>query len=137
MIDAIAILERVRALGANKTLADVNEAIAKRDINTRIAERITQKYRVELWDKVSPINGVPAERVLASYKDIRPDGEVYLIYVNGRLTYFQPHPPGEAGMRPMSRDEALSIADEHITLLATEEVEEEITRDVIEELLTT
>lgn len=137
MIDKLVLLERVRALGASKTLADIDAALAKRDVAARVAEVKSQRYRIEIWDKQSPINGVPAEQVLGSRTDIPENGEVYLIYVDGKLTYFQPHPPGEAGLRAMTRDEALQLADQHVTELATAEVEAQVTREVLEELLST
>ena len=137
MIDKIDLLEHARLLGANKTLADVDAALAKRDIVALIDQKKSKRYRVEIWDKQSPINGVPADQVLASRTDIPKNGEVYLIYIDGKLTYFQPHPPGEAGLRPMTRDEALQIADQHITELATAEVEAEVAQEVLMELLST
>jgi hypothetical protein len=129
------LLERARTLGASVTLADVDAALTKRDIAARVAQRKAQRYRVEIWDKKSPINGVPAEQILASRADIPEGGEVYLVYVDGKLTYFQPHPPGEGGLRPMTRDEALQIADAQITEMATAEVEAEIAEEVLAELL--
>lgn len=134
MISKILVLERARALGANKTLADVSAALAKRDITAR-KEAKKQRYRIEIWDKKSPINGIPAEQVLASRNDIPPNGEVYLIYIDGKLTYFQPHPPEEGGLRPMTRDEALSIANAHVDKMAEAEAEAEIVEEVLEELL--
>lgn len=136
MIDKLNLLERARALGANKTLADVEAALAKRDVAARVAAQ-KQRYRIEIWDKRSPINGVTAEQVLASRTDIPEGGEVYLLYIDGKLTYFQPHPPGEAGLRAMTRDEALRIANQHVTELATAEAEVEIANEVLEELLST
>ncbi|MBC7334878.1 MAG: hypothetical protein H5U01_01220 [Clostridia bacterium] len=135
MLSKIALLERARALGASVTLADVEAALAKRDVAARVAAKKSQKYRIEIWDRKSPINGVPAEQILASRTDIPPGGEVYLIYIDGKLVYFQPHPPGEAGMQAMTRDEALQIADAHVTELASAQVEAEITEEVLAELL--
>jgi hypothetical protein len=133
MIDRIALLERICSLGGNKSLADVDAALAKRDVAARAAAK-KQRYRVEIWDKKSPINGVPAERVLASRTDVPETGEVYLIYIDGKLTYFQPHPPGDAGLRAMTRDEVLQIGDQHITELATAEAEAEIVEEVLAKL---
>lgn len=44
-----------------------------------------------VWDKETPINDVPAAKVLA-----RADyngGEIYLIWIDSHLTYLQPHSP--------------------------------------------
>ena len=84
MVDKIGILERARQLGSTKTLADVSAALAKRDINA-YKEKHKQRYRIEIWDKKSPINGVPAEKIFASRADIPEGGEVYLIYIDGQL----------------------------------------------------
>jgi len=134
LINKIALLERARELRANKTLADVEAALGKRDVAAR-KEQKKARYRVEIWNKRSPINGVPAEKILASRTDIPENGEVYLIYIDGNLTYFQPHPPGEGGLRPMTRKEALQIASAHVDKMAEAEAEAEIINEVLEELL--
>lgn len=69
-------------------------------------ERVTWNQ----WDKESPINGVPAEVVKE-----QPDyagGEAYFVYVDGQLTYFQPHRLGE-GLEPITPEELPSMAQDH------------------------
>ena len=134
MIDKISILERARQLGSTRTLADVDAALAKRDINA-YKEKHKQRYRIEIWDKKSPINGVPAEKIFSSRTDIPEGGEVYLIYIDGQLRLFQPHPPFEGGMRAMGPDEVRSIAEQHVDRMAEADAEDEIVREVLEELL--
>jgi hypothetical protein len=134
VVNKIALLERARTSGANVVLADVNAVLETKDIVARTQAK-KARYRVEIWDKESPVNGVPAERILASRTDIPPGGEVYLIYTDNKLTHFQPHPPDEGGLRPMTRDEALSIANAHVERLAQAEAEAEIAEEVLEELL--
>ncbi|MDI6872107.1 MAG: hypothetical protein QME79_12340 [Bacillota bacterium] len=133
-IDKLAILREARSLGANATLAQVSAALGKRNVAER-AEAKKARYRVELWDKKSPINGMPAEQVLAARTDIPQNGEVYLIYIDGKLVYFQPHPPDEGGIRAMTKDEALQIASAHVNRMVEAEAEAEIAREVLEELL--
>lgn len=135
-IDKLSVLREVRSLGANVTLAQVEAALAAKDVASRAAAKAA-RYRVEVWDKQSPINGMPADQVLAARTDIPQGGEVYLIYIDGQLTYFQPHPPDEAGARAMMRDEALQIGRAHMQRMAEGEAEAEIIREVVEELLTT
>lgn len=84
---------------------------------TTVAEA-RARYQVVLWDRKSPINGVPASDVLAARDDIPPDGAVYLIVRDGQVIYFQPHKPGVAGIEPMTEVEALQYADEYVTMLA-------------------
>jgi len=79
------------------------------------------RYTVTLWDKASPINGVPAEQVLQSHA-VPPNGSVYLIYRDGNLLYFQPHAPWVAGLVPMTDSEALQYADEQVLQLACAEL---------------
>jgi hypothetical protein len=67
-------------------------------------------YKTEIWDRKSPINGVPAEHWLGR-DDVR-DGEVYLIHYaddSGTLI-FQPHHPNGA---VMTKETVQATADRH------------------------
>jgi len=131
MIDTVNILRDVAALGGNKSLADVRAALAKRDHGARKAQH-RQRYTIQIWDRVSPIEGVPAEHYLAR-PDVPPDGEIYLIYRDGQLLFFQPHDPEAPGLKGMQN--AMSVAQRHVERLAEADADVEITREVVEELL--
>lgn len=52
----------------------------------------------EWWDGTSPINGVPADRVRAQVGDV---DRAYVVYVDGKATYFQTHVPEAEGLEPL------------------------------------
>ena len=39
-----------------------------------------------VWDKISPINGVPAERFLGRINPLQKENTIYIKTVNGRVT---------------------------------------------------
>lgn len=69
------------------TLANVDQA----------AELATERARwtTQVWDRTSPINGVPAAHFLA--RDDVSESPCYLLLCDGEVVYFQPHQPGVAG----------------------------------------
>jgi hypothetical protein len=70
----------------------------------------------EVWDRESSINGVAAADILSSRaNDIPPGGVIYLVKdrKTGRVLYFQPFKPGEAGRQSMTRAEAETIGESH------------------------
>ena len=67
--------------GVNISLEELNEIISKIDIES-IKEDLSKSYRLEIWDKKSPINGIKAETVLKSKS--YTIGNVYLIYINDK-----------------------------------------------------
>jgi hypothetical protein len=59
---------------------------------TEIETPIRNRFRVELWDGVSPVNGVSAEDIKNNPdfpKD--PDAKGYFVYIDNNLVYFQYH----------------------------------------------
>ena len=89
------------------------------------AERLKQeraRWSWELWDHVSPINGVEANDIMRLRSDIPKDGVVYLIYRDGELLYFQPHDPDEPGHKKMGFTRARSMARKHVERLVEESV---------------
>ncbi len=62
---------------------------------TYLQEEIN-KYRVEIWDKMSPINGKDAE-LFKQRDDYFEDGIVLLCYYNDELAYVQPYHPFTGG----------------------------------------
>jgi hypothetical protein len=136
MLDPIAILAEARNLGANKTLADVEAALAQYDYETLRAQERT-RYRVELWDKQTPINNVPPEVILQDVPK-HPDGsysEVYLIYIDGNLVYLQKHDPEQVGFVPMDADTALAKANKIVDELVEQAVDARVRQEVLRQLL--
>lgn len=73
------------------------------------------KYRIEVWDKVSPINGKPAE-LFKSQPDYFEDGIVLLCYYNDQLAFFQPYHPFRGG--PIREDELPELIPQWLRVLA-------------------
>lgn len=136
MLDPLELLKEARELGSTRTLADVETELAKYDYPTLRAQEST-RYRVEIWDGVSPINGVPAATIMERVPR-HPDGtpgSVYLIYVDGNLVYLQPHDPEQAGLVPMTPEVALQKAQKIVDQLVEQAVDERVRREVLRQLL--
>ena len=105
--------------GVNISLEKINEIISKIDIDN-IKEDLKKSYKLEIWDKKSPINGVEAEIVLKS----KPYeiGSVYLIYVNDKLVHLQDHNPNERGYVKMTKNQAKTIGEQFIERRVGEEL---------------
>ncbi|MCL6479375.1 MAG: hypothetical protein K6T65_13365 [Peptococcaceae bacterium] len=124
---------RLNALGIDKSMAEIEAALATID-QEAIRNQERSRYRVEIWDRVSPINGIPAERILQR-ADVPEEGEIYLLYVDDQLRYLQPHDPFQAGILPMSNEDVLSIANRHIDELAMPLIEEKVFELALEKLI--
>lgn len=131
MLDAIKVLKEARELGSTKMLADVDAALAGYDYPALVtAEKVN--YRVELWDKTSPINGIAPEVV---GEDMPAGGEVYLIYINDKLVFLQKHDPEQAGLVAMTPTTAIEIAGRIVDQLAEQVVNARIQSAVLRVLL--
>lgn len=107
---------RLNAIGLVRPIGEVENALLNID-QRKMFEEERARYRMEIWDKVSAINNISAER-LKSREDYLSDGEVYLIYIDDCLTYLQMHDPRQAGFAAMSKDSALTIANKQADELA-------------------
>ncbi len=74
------------------------------------------KYRVEIWDKQSPVNGKPAE-LFKQQPDYYEDGVVLLCYYEGQLAFFQPYHPFRGG--PITEEDLPTLIPQWIEVLAT------------------
>lgn len=98
--------------------ADKLDAINIEDIQNELENR----WSYEVWDKVSPINGVEANRVLERHSYITDDMEVYLIREGDRVIYFQPHVPGVEGIQKMKKNDVKTHAENHKDSVIDEQV---------------
>lgn len=131
MLNSLDILKEARELGSGATLAEADALLAGYDYPAlREAERTN--YRIELYDKVSPINGVPTETVL---RDTPDGGEVYLIYINDRLVYLQTHDPEEIGFVAMSEARALEAANAVVDDLIERAIDARVREEALRMLL--
>jgi hypothetical protein len=80
------------------------------------------RWTVELWDRSSPINGVPADQVLERRPDIPPAGDVFLVLEEGRVVMFQPHEPELEGHEPIPAGQGEARGLEHAELIVADRV---------------
>jgi len=133
MLTKTQVWQRLNEMGVNKTLVEVETALSQIDQQV-IFEQERGCFVVEVWDKVTPINGIPAEKIVAR-EDVPANGEIYLLYVNGALRFFQPHNPFQAGIVPMNTENVMQIANQHADQLAWQVADEKIFEMVLEKLL--
>jgi len=133
MLTKLQVWKRLNEMGVNKTLAEIDAALAQVD-QQAIFNQERSRFRVEVWDKVTPINGIPAEKILAR-EDVPDDGEIYLLYVDGVLRFLQPHHPFQAGIVPMTAENVMQVANQHVDQLAWQAADEKIFEMVLEKLM--
>lgn len=136
MLDPIQLLAEVRSLGANKTLADVEAALAQYDYKALKTQERT-RYRVEIWNETDPINGIAPDVILQDVPK-HPNGEygkVYLIYIDGNLVYLQKHDPEQVGFVPMDEATALEKANKIVDVLVEQAVDARVRQEVLRQLL--
>lgn len=133
-INALELFAEARNVyGFTGTLADVQEALAAVDrVALKQAERA--RYRIEIWDEVSPLAGQPPE-YWRNRGDWPEGGKVYLIYVDGNLRIVQPHDPLSAGFVPMDEATALARAEEYVNNLVEQVVDQQVKEQVLLQLL--
>lgn len=133
MVDPLDVLAQARQLGANVTLAQVQQAIAAVD---RAALTVTEqaRYTVTIWDETSPLGGQPP-----SYWRERGDwpegGKVVLVYRDGALLFVQPHDPDQAGIVAMDAPTATAKGQAIVSRLVEAAVDEQVRRQVLTTLL--
>lgn len=133
MLTKLQVWKRLNEMGVSKTLTKIEAALSQVD-QQAVFDQERRRFKIEVWDKVSPINGVPAEKILTR-EDMLSSGEIYLIYIDGQLRYLQPHEPFQAGIVPMTKDNVLQIANQHVDQLAWQAADEKIFEMVLEKLL--
>ncbi|EID42845.1 hypothetical protein [Parageobacillus thermoglucosidasius] len=134
MLTKIQVWKKLNEMGVNKSLAEIDAVLSQIDQQAILNEIIQNRFRIEVWDKQSPINGVPAEKIIAR-DDVLDDGEVYLVYVDGNLIYLQPHDPFQAGIVAMTSENVMEIAQRHVEQIATQYADEQVFEMVLEQLL--
>jgi hypothetical protein len=116
--------------GITKTDAEIQAQLDLYDFSALVAVE-QNRYSVEMWDKVLPINGVDAEVILQNRNDIPPNGAIYLIKREGVIITFQPHNPNISGCVAMTEQEGFSIAEAEVKKLAERNVDEQVLQQIV------
>lgn len=112
---------KIKHKGVEVTRGQMTAALAK--VNQQpIIDAEDARHETVIWDRASPINGVPASRVLATRVDIPVTGDVYLVTNKdtGQVLTFQPFKPRVGGRQPMTNAEAQTIGEEHRSEVAND-----------------
>ena len=121
----------MRSTGEPVTPEEIASIAANFDEEAEI-EAATQSYETKLWDKESPINGVPAKDVLKARDDIPEGGEVYLIIDknSGDVVFFQPYLPNQEGLKKITQGNWESESSKHVKEVATQDASQKFMNDI-------
>lgn len=111
MINQNSILQYLQEKGINTSLEEVSKLICNED-REKIKNTQNKRFRYEIWDKKSNINGVSPENIMKSRN--YAIGQSYLIYIDDALVYFQDHNPEKSGYVKMTKSEAEKLAQDFI-----------------------
>lgn len=97
-----------------------------------IETTIRSRFRVELWDGVSPVNGVSAEDI-KSNSDFPKDSDAkgYFIYIDDNLVYFQYHTLN--GKLPITDMNWQEESNKHVDQLVQQMVQQEIVNKFLQQ----
>lgn len=95
----------------HKTNAEIEAAMDLVD-QEEVFNSLKGRYTIEVWDKETPINGVPADEVIASF-GIAEGHTAYIIRKEGQIVFFQTSNPFD-GNTPITSENALEIASRHL-----------------------
>lgn len=132
MINKEEILKHIKEQGKESSIDEIAELINSQDRDS-IYNTQNKRFRYEIWDKKSNINGVSAKDIIKSRN--YTIGQAYLVYIDDSLVYFQDHNPNESGYVKMTKTEANDIAKEFIDKKVNENVDNIITDKVIQTIL--
>lgn len=127
------LVQILRERGIHAPLPNVRSFLASVD-REALKNELRARYRIEVWDRKSPINGVPAESILATRRDIPPGGLAYLIVRDGRVLYFQPHDPFEPGLVKLTEANVQEVAGRHVEAIVEQEADQAIIQRGLEQL---
>ncbi len=132
-MDKLTAWKRLNELGVQKTLTEVDTALATID-QAPIQAKHSARVSHEIWDGVSSVNGIPAETIRFHHPS--PVGGVaYLIRVDGAVRTIQPYMPGEIGFVPILPGNADQIAAAETQRLVTSYADDEVFDLLLEKVL--
>lgn len=106
--------------GISLTPQEIGQIAANFD-DSEARETAKSSFRIEKWDKQTPINGVSAEVVLEGRDELQ-DGVVYLIYQGNSVLYIQPWAPGLEGTEWLTDENWKEYADKHLDAVVEDSV---------------
>lgn len=132
MINKEELLKYIQNQGKNVSIEEIEKLINEKN---RDEIRTTQEKRFgyEIWDKKTFINGIDPKEILKS-RNYTID-KAYLIYIDGKLVYFQDHNPNESGYVKMNKTQATKIAEDFIDKKIEETVDNIIISYVLDTIL--
>lgn len=132
MINTEQILKYLKSQGKETTANEVEKIISAYD-RDNLAKIQKARLRYEIWDKKSPINGVPADKIIKSRG--YSISNAYMIFIDDNLVYFQDHNPNKTGYEKMTKKEAEKLAVDFIDKKVEENVDHIIISYVINKIL--
>lgn len=132
MINQKEILEYIESKNIKSSIDEINSIIEKQNRDS-IKNTQINRFRYEIWDKKSPINGIDAKEIIKS-REYTID-KAYIIYIDENLVYFQDHNPNESGYIKMNKTQATKLAEEFINKKIEENIDNIIAEKVIQIIL--
>lgn len=128
--------EARQAFGFDVPFEKISAAFKKVDQAALVAQA-RKRVRYEIWDGQKSINGLGPDELrnhLRQRGDWAEGGSIYLVYVDDKLRFMQPHPSG-GGIVAMTRAEAIRQAQEHCDDLAEQLAQSDVLDAITDELL--
>lgn len=132
MINENGILQYFQERGINTSLEEINKLVFSEDRES-ITSTQNKRFKYEIWDKKSSINGVDAKDIIKSRN--YTISQAYLIYIDDALVYFQDHNPEKSGYVKMNKSEAEKLAQDFINKKVEEYTDNIIIDKVMQEIL--
>lgn len=132
MINKEGILKYMQDKNKSVSIQEIEDIINSLNIED-IKKTQSERFKYEIWDKKSDINGVSAEDIIKNRN--YTIGQAYLIYIDNVLVYFQDHNPNETGYIKMTKTQAEEFAKSFINEKIEEYVDSIITNNIISTIL--
>jgi hypothetical protein len=131
MIDHKIFIKKARYLQEPIPSAEqIDNALAQYDV-TAMTQTWRNKLTVQIWDGVSNVNAATPEYI----KESNPWADkVYLILIDGKITFMQTHEPFVNGYVPLTTETVEVIANAHADKIASNSAYDEITNLVMSDL---
>lgn len=116
--------------GLDATSSEIDAALVTVDQDA-IHNTHLSAWSTEIWDRVSPINGVPAQHFL-DREDVDENGtdDIYLLLKDGVVVGFQPHDPDKPGHVRIAKGKGKAFADKHADKIASDNTDVEIIQKI-------